>query len=109
MTLPVLFQQFIHLLSHRKSTLGILRLSAHDQDRAVKEVDIGVGHPEYLIWPHSLPEHDDGYALEGLRRESQIFEFLLEGQNMDVWDFLWKRLYLPCGVFQDEFVVDGHV
>src|SRR5260221_4852558 len=88
--LPAFLEQIEHFLAHGQSTSGILGLSAHDEDRAIDEINVRVGHAEDFIWPHSLPEHDDGDALEGLGGKCQILELLFKRQDVDIRDFLWK-------------------
>jgi hypothetical protein len=90
--LPAFLEQIEHFLAHGQSTSGILGLSAHDEDRAIDEINVRVGHAEDFIWPHSLPEHDDGDALEGLGGKCQILELLFKRQDVDIRDFLWKGL-----------------
>src|ERR1700730_892028 len=83
--LPALLQEFKNFLTHRHSTFGVFGLPTHDQDRSVEEVEIRISHPKDFIRPHSLPEHDDGDALEGLGGMCQIVELLFERQDVHVW------------------------
>src|SRR5487761_997727 len=89
--LPAFLQELENFLTHRQSTFGVFGFPTHDQDRSVEEVQVRIGHSKDFIRTHSLPEHDYGDALEGLRGTSQIVELLLERQDVDVWNFLRKR------------------
>jgi hypothetical protein len=109
LALPAFLQEFVHFLTHRQRTFGVLCFSTLDQDRSVEEVEIRIGHPKDFIGPHSLTKHDDRDAFEGLGGKCQIIELLFKRQNVNVWNFLRKGSHSPGGIDCDQLVIDGHV